>query len=256
MDRWDPRQYQRFSGERSRPFFDLLGRVPDDGVSYVADLGCGPGELTSTLLTRWPGATVWGVDNSPDMLAAAAKLPSHPHLHFVQADLATWRPERPLDRVVSNAALQWVPDHTSLLKRLVGLLAPHGVLAVQMPYNFNEPAHRILSEAVTRGLWASALGSRTERYVQPPAWYIDTLHGLGLEVDLWETVYHHILAGPEAVLEWMKGTALRPVLTRLSGDQAAQFLSAYGQQLRAAYPPGPYGTGFPFRRLFFVARLR
>jgi trans-aconitate 2-methyltransferase len=253
--RWDPQQYQRFSGERSRPFFDLLSRVPDDNVRHVADLGCGPGELTSTLLARWPHATVWGIDNSPEMLAATAQLPAHPHLHFLDADLATWQPEQALDRIISNAALQWVPDHARLLPRLVSLLAPRGVLAVQMPRNFDEPAHRLLAEIAAREPWAAALHARTERYsVQTPVWYIEVLHSLGLEVDLWETIYHHVLAGPDAVLEWMKGTALRPVLTRLDSEQQAHFLSIYGQELRAAYPPGRDGTVFPFRRLFFVAR--
>ncbi len=254
--RWDPKQYQRFSGERSRPFFDLLARVPDDNVFSVADLGCGTGELTRRLLMRWPGAAIWGVDSSPEMLAAAAKLSPHRNLHFVEADLATWQPDKPLDRIISNAALQWVPNHTHLLGRLVSLLAPHGVLAVQMPHNFDEPAHRLLAEVVAQEPWASAVGSWRERYfVETPRWYVDTLHQLGLEVHLWETIYYHILAGPDAVLEWMKGTALRPVLTRLSEDVREQFLASYGAKLREAYPAGSFGTLFPFRRLFFVARL-
>src|SRR5713101_2358562 len=128
--RWDPQQYQRFRSERSRPFFDLLSHVPGENALQVADLGCGTGELTSTLLTRWPGAEIWGVDNSAEMLTVATRLPSHPHLHFVEADLATWQPDSPLDRIISNAALQWVPDHVRLLQHLVSLLAPRGVLAV------------------------------------------------------------------------------------------------------------------------------
>jgi len=195
MTQWDPQQYQRFSRERSRPFFDLVARVPDDRVRSVADLGCGPGDLTHTLLTRWPEATVFGVDNSPDMLAAAARLPASPHLQFVEADLATWQPDRPFDCIVSNAALQWLPNHASLFKQLVGLLAPGGVLAVQMPRNFDEPAHRLLAEVVTQEPWASAVGSWRERYFgETPTWYVETLHGLELEVDGWETIYYHLLA--------------------------------------------------------------
>lgn len=205
---------------------------------------------------RWPGAAIWGVDSSPEMLAAATKLPPHRNLHFVEDDLATWQPGKPLDRIISNAALQWVPDHASLFRRLVSLLAPRGILAVQMPRNFDEPAHRLLAEVVIQEPWVSAVGSWRERYfVQTPAWYVDTLHGLGLAVDLWETIYYHVLAGPDAVLEWMKGTALRPVLTRLSQDQHEQFLAVYRAKLRAAYPESSFGTLFPFRRLFFVARL-
>jgi trans-aconitate 2-methyltransferase len=257
MSQWDPNQYQRFSDERSRPFFDLVGRVPDDEVRTVADLGCGPGNLTSTLVSRWPEASIVGVDNSPEMLASAAKLSPHPHLRFVAGDIATWQPERPLDRIISNAALQWVPDHPTLIPRLVNVLAPHGALAVQMPYNFEEPTHTVLEELLTQELWVSILGPRQRQYfVQAPAWYADTLHDLDCAVDLWETVYYHVLTGSNAVLEWVKGTALRPTLSRLNEVQQQDFLTVYGEKLHAAYPEGPHGTLLPFRRLFFVARRR
>ena len=255
MSNWDPEQYQRFSDERSRPFFDLLARVPDDDVHCVADLGCGPGNLTETLVARWPETQIWGVDNSPEMLTAAAKLPPHPHLQFVTGDIATWQSERSLDRLISNAALQWVPDHPTLMPRLVSLLASRGVLAVQMPYNFDEPTHTFLEELCTQEPWVTILGPRKPQYfVQTPAWYADTLQALGMAVDLWETIYYHILQGPDAVLEWVKGTALRPTLNKLNSSQQQEFLAVYGGKLRAAYPTGPHGTLFPFKRLFFVAR--
>jgi trans-aconitate 2-methyltransferase len=257
MSQWDPNQYQRFSDERSRPFFDLIGRVPDDDVRTVADLGCGPGNLTNTLVSRWPEASVIGVDNSPEMLASAAKLSPHPHLRFVPGNIATWQSEQPLDRIISNAALQWVPDHPTLIPRLVSLLASCGVLAVQMPYNFDEPTHTVLEELLTQEPWVSILGSRQRQYfVQTPVWYADTLHNLGCTVDLWETIYYHVLTGPNAVVEWVKGTALRPTLSRLNEEQQQAFLTSYGEQLRTAYPERLYGTLFPFRRLFFVARHR
>jgi len=255
MSQWDPNQYQRFSDERSRPFFDLIGRVPDDEVRTVADLGCGPGNLTRTLVDRWPEASVVGVDNSPEMLASTVKLSPHPHLHFAPGDIVTWQSQQPLDRIISNAALQWVPDHPQLIPRLVSLLAPHGALAVQMPYNFDEPTHTFLEEIGTQEPWVTILGPRQQQYfVQTPTWYADTLHDLGCTVDLWETVYYHVLTGPNAVLEWVKGTALRPTLSRLNEVQQQEFQTVYGEKLRAAYPEGPHGTLFPFRRLFFVAR--
>lgn len=256
MTHWDPQQYQRFSRERSRPFRDLLARTPTDTVRAAADLGCGPGNLTSMLVHRWPEATVWGVDNSSDMLASAARQPAHPRLHFLQADLAAWSPQQPLDCIVSNAAIQWVPHHEQVLAHLFSLLAPGGVLAVQMPNNFDEPAHRLLAEVVRQEPWASAIGHWQERYfVQNPAWYAEALHQFGfIDVDVWETIYYHLLAGSQAVLEWMKGTALRPVFTRLAADQHEAFLARYGAQLREAYPEHSYGTILPFRRLFFVAR--
>jgi trans-aconitate 2-methyltransferase len=256
MNAWDPQQYQRFSTERSRPFFDLLARVPDGEVRAAADLGCGPGNLTAILVERWPDATVWGVDHSPDMLASAAKLPAHERLHFVQADLATWRPDSPLDRIVSNAAIQWVPDHERVLAHFLTILASGGVLAVQMPNNFDEPAHRLLAEVVRQEPWAAAVGHWHERYfVQNASWYADTLQRLGfVNVDVWETIYYHLLQGPDAVLEWMKGTALRPVFTRLAPERHHEFLADYGAKLRAAYPERSYGTLLPFRRLFFTAQ--
>lgn len=257
MNRWDPQQYQRFGRERAQPFFDLVGRI--DGqvqrVQTVADLGCGPGTLTQTLCTRWPDATVYGVDTSPQMLDKAGQLPANPRLHFIQADLADWQPETRLDCIISNAALQWVPDHAAVLAHLLGLLARHGVLAVQMPRNFDQAAHRLLYELASQDPWAVWLSSWQERHcVETPDWYAHTLRRAGLRVEVWETIYHHLLDGQDAVLEWMKGTALRPVLSRLPGQQHDAFLAAYGGALAAVYPPSPHGTPFPFRRLFFVAQ--
>ncbi len=255
MTTWDPQQYQRFQKERAQPFFDLLSRVPDGNVTTAADLGCGPGTLTATLTERWPQASVWGVDNSPQMLAEARALPAQTRLHFVEADIAVWQPPQRLDRIVSNAALHWVPKHKAILQRLVSLLTPRGVLAVQMPNNQAEAAHRILSEFIQHEPWVSLLTGLEERFfIQTPHWYTRTLQDLGCVVQVWETIYYHILSGEHAVLEWIKGTALRPVLGRLGADRQALFLEEYGRQLSAAYPPGRHGTLFPFRRLFFIAQ--
>lgn len=261
MTSWDPRQYERFQKERAQPFFDLLSRVPDGDVRNIADLGCGPGTLTATLTERWPWARVWGVDTSPAMLAVAENLPRRVGLRFVEADLGTWQPPQPLDLIVSNAVLHWVANHAGLLRRLVGRLAPRGVLAVQMPSNTDTPAQRFLREVVQDARWAAALADHTAHFhVRAPDWYADTLHGLGCRVQVWETIYHHRLAGEDAVLEWMKGTGLRPLLDRLDRCLGcavrATFLEAYGRRLACAYPAGPHGTPFPFRRLFFVAQLR
>ena len=171
MATWDPQQYQRFQKERAQPFFDLVNRLPDGEVTTAADLGCGPGALTATLTERWPHATVWGVDNSPQMLVKARALPAQPRLHFVEADIAEWSPPQRLDRIISNAALHWVPEHQTVLQRLVGLLTPRGVLAVQVPNNHAEAAHRILRESTQQEPWSIAAG-RTRRSAlryRPPA---------------------------------------------------------------------------------------
>jgi len=251
---WDAAQYLRFGGERSRPFFDLLSRVGAQTPDYVADLGCGPGNLTAMLGERWPGAEIVGVDNSPEMIAAArdANGPS-PRLSFVLGDVRAWRPARPPDVLVCNAVLQWVPGHEDLLVRWADQLAPGGWLAFQLPGNFDQPSHVILREMAGTPRWKALIGDvELNRQGGDPREYAELLLRPGYEVDAWETSYVHILRGEHPVAEWAKGTTLRPVLAVLDDEQAAAFLAEYGERLRAAYHPGPFGTFFPFRRLFTV----
>jgi trans-aconitate 2-methyltransferase len=251
---WSPAQYARFERERAQPFHDLKARIPDGDVRSVADLGCGTGQLTPSLRRRWPAARVWGVDSSPQMLEKArASVPSD-EVTFVQADLREWVPPAPLDRIVSNAALQWVPDHGPLLARLSGLLAPGGALAVQVPNNRGEPAYCILAELRGQAPWKERLRGAQDLAVESPAWYPQHLARLGLRCELWETIYYHPLAGAGEIVEWMKGTALRPILSALAPADAERFLGLLRARLEAAFPPGPAGVIFPFRRLFFVAQ--
>jgi trans-aconitate 2-methyltransferase len=253
MPAWDPQQYARYSDERSRPFFDLTGRITSRQPSYVVDLGCGSGELTASLADRWPGARVDGVDSSPSMLEKAA--PFADRVRFSRGDIAAWSPDAPVDVLVSNAALQWVDGHLQLLPRLVEFLAPEGVLAFQVPGNFEFPSHTLLRDLRQSPRWKALLGENSVRLgSHDPADYLDVLAGAGCEVDAWETTYLHILQGPDAVLEWVKGTALRPVLSLLDDEQAAEFLGEYGAALRREYPQHDYGTVFPFRRIFVIAR--
>ena len=252
---WDPAQYDRFASWRGRPFFDLVAQVPTSPAT-VADLGCGPGNLTATLCDRWPHARVVGVDSSPEMLAAARSLELEGRLRFVLADLATWRPEEPVDLVVSNAALQWVPGHLGLLARLVGDLAPGGVLAFQVPGNFAAPSHVLLEELRRRPPWRDRLDEAAERLpaVEEPGAYLEALLDAGLVAQVWETTYLQMLSGPDPVLEWLKGTTLRPILTGLGEEEGDRFCAELAPLLEAAYPPGPSGTVLPFRRIFAVGR--
>jgi trans-aconitate 2-methyltransferase len=271
---WDATLYLRFGGERARPFFDLLARVGAEMPRYVIDMGCGPGNLTATLAQRWPSATVCGVDNSPQMIEAARQLvpaqavrtavsagsgptlTSHaPGLSFMLDDIRHWKPQHLPDVIISNAVLQWVPDHRELIVRWVDQLADGGWLAFQVPGNFDQPSHAILRELAASARWRPLLRDvELNRQTADPADYAELLARAGCEVDAWETTYLHILPGEDPVLEWYKGTGLRPVLAVLDADQAADFLAEYGEQLRAAYPPASFGTMLPFRRVFAVAQ--
>jgi trans-aconitate 2-methyltransferase len=270
---WDATLYLRFGGERARPFFDLLARVGAELPGYVVDMGCGPGNLTALLAERWPAATVCGVDSSPQMIEAARQLASArppaqpapsgsgavvtsraPGLSFVLDDIRHWEPQSLPDVIVSNAVLQWVPDHRELLVRWADRLAGNGWLAVQVPGNFDQPSHVILREMAASARWRPLLRDvELNRQSADPADYAELLARAGCEVDAWETTYVHILRGDNPVLDWYKGTGLRPVLAALDEEQAADFLAEYGEWVRAAYPPSSFGTMFPFRRVFAVA---
>ena len=248
---WDAAQYLRFGGERSRPFFDLIAQVAAESPRYVADLGCGPGNLTAVLARRWPDAEVVGVDSSPEMIDAAGK--ENRGISFTLGDVRDWQPDRPPDVIVCNAVLQWVPDHHDLLVRWAGLLAPDGWLAFQLPGNFDQPSQAIIRDMAESRRWRELLReAELNRQAGDPAEYAELLARPGYEVDAWETSYLHILHGENPVLDWAKGTALRPVLAVLDAEHADAFLDEYGQRLRQAYDHRSFGTLFPFRRVFTV----
>ncbi|WP_230880674.1 MULTISPECIES: trans-aconitate 2-methyltransferase [Planomonospora] len=250
-DMWDPEVYARYAEERARPFRDLVARIGAERPGYVVDAGCGSGELTAELARRWPEAEVHGFDSSPAMIERA---PAGDRLSFSVGDVADWRPERPVDVIVCNAVLQWVPDHPELLTRWVEDLAPGGWLAFQVPGNFHAPSHEAVREVI-RVKWFDWLGDLVRHDpVGGPADYLDLLAGPGREVDAWETTYLHVLPGRNAVLGWIAGTALRPMLDRLPEAEHEEFLTDCGILLNEAYPRRPYGTPFPFRRVFAVVR--
>lgn len=261
---WDPRQYLRHADHRTRPFLDLLARVPDDLPAApdatgprIADLGCGAGNVTALLADRWSRARITGYDNSPQMLGQAAAHATD-RLDFTEADAATWTPREPHALIISNALLQWVPDHAARFPDWLAGLTPGGTLAFQVPGNFDQPSHTLMRELAGSPRWRSRL-SGTLRHadaVLTPAAYLDALTAPGITADVWETTYLHLLQGEDPVLDWVKGTGLRPVLTALADDPDAldDFLTAYRDLLRTAYPRAPHGTVLPFRRVFAVAR--
>lgn len=255
--RWDPIQYGRYAGERERPFFDLVARIAADAPRHVVDLGCGTGNLTAALAQRWPAARVEGIDSSAEMIARSAEHATD-RLTFAVADIADWQPASDVDVIVSNAALQWLPGHRSMIARWAAALPVGGWIALQVPGNFDSPSHVLMREIASSNRWASRLKGvlQNRLSVEMPQAYAATLLDAGLSADVWETTYVHLLTGDDPVLQWVRGTGLRPVLGALSADESAEFESEYGAALRKAYPAGRHGTMFPFRRIFAVGHRR
>jgi trans-aconitate 2-methyltransferase len=251
MAGWDDRQYLQFADERTRPARELLARVPLQYAERVVDLGCGPGNSTALLRERWPTARVIGVDSSPEMLARARK--DAPDIEWVEADAGSFVTAGKLDVLFANALLQWLPQHEQVFPRLLRQLRPGGVLAVQMPHNFDEPSHRWMRELP--GTWSQRTAAvRAQSPVSSTAFYYDLLAPEAGSVDLWETRYEHVMADAESIVEWVKGTGLRPYLDVLESTERAQYLEAYTQAIATAYPARGDGKRlFSFPRLFLVA---
>lgn len=255
MPQWDPGKYLQFAAQRSRPFVELLSRVGAQHPETVVDLGCGPGQLTATLTERWPGADVAGIDSSPDMIQTAQQY-ARPGLTFAVGDLRDFTPERPVDVLISSAVLQWVDDHRQLLPHLVEMLAPEGWLAFQVPGNQEEASHSLLHQLADDPRFRAATRNIEPKMVPAPATYLSDLSALGCVVDVWETTYLHVLGGEDPVFDWISGTGARPYLQALPDAQREIFVAEYKQLLREAYPPRPFGTVLPFRRIFVVAHKR
>ncbi len=248
--RWDPDRYLLYTDERNRPFLDLLARVGADAPRRVVDLGCGPATLTALLAQRWPGAEVLGVDASPEMVAAAGEVPG---VRVELGDLRQWRPADPVDVLVSNATLQWVPGHLELLPQLVAAVAPGGWFALQVPGNFDAPSHVLRRELAAEPRFAPWTTGVAVPEAADPEVYLERLSALGCRVDAWETTYLHVLQGADPVFAWVSGTGARPTLQALPDGLREDFEAVFRKRLRAAYPAGPHGTVLPFRRVFAVA---
>ena len=256
---WDPDSYMAFADLRSRPGLELLARINHPDPEVIVDLGCGPGHLTAVMARRWPDARVVGIDGSAEMLeTAASQFPSQqwPSITWQHAEIATWAPSFPVSIVFSNAALHWLGNHQALIPHLMSLISAGGVLALQLPDNGDQPSHRLISRLVDEPRWRSRTAPAFLGHpVAEPAEYRSWLRPMAVEIDLWRTTYHHILEGPDAVLGWVQGSVLRPILAALEPDEAADFVSQLTDAYRTAYPIEADGkTPFPFSRLFIVAR--
>ncbi|GGJ27212.1 trans-aconitate 2-methyltransferase [Paenarthrobacter histidinolovorans] len=255
--KWNPSKYAEFGNHRDRPFHDLVARIQAAEPGLVVDLGCGPGNMTATLADRWPAAHVVGIDSSQEMLAKAEPLTGQfSGLEFLQGDIAEWTPGNDVDVVVTNAALQWVPGHQEMLAGWLEALSPGAWFAMQVPGNFSSPSHTLMRELADSPRWRTQLAGvlRHDDAVGSPADYLGIMLDAGCSADAWETTYQQVLTGEDPVLEWVRGTGLRPVLAALPALEADAFEQEYAGMLREAYPATDHGTVFPFRRIFAVAR--
>jgi trans-aconitate 2-methyltransferase len=256
MPTWDPHQYLQFAEERTLPCRDLVRRIELSAPTNIIDLGCGPGNSAAVIAERWPQARITGLDNSPEMIAAARK--TQPQNNWIVGDITTWAQadEQLFDLIVSNAAMQWVDDHSTAFARLMRHVAPGGALAIQMPGNYDAPAHLLMRELSASPAWRDRFPRRVREWnVHDLPFYYDVLNPHAKRVDLWATEYIHNMPESGAIVEWYRGTGLRPFLDALSTESDRErFTHEYGQRLRAAYPQQSDGRVlFPFRRLFMIA---
>jgi trans-aconitate 2-methyltransferase len=250
---WDPDLYLRFSEERSLPFHHLVASIGRLSPSIVIDLGCGTGHLTATLVDRWPATRVIGIDSSEQMIGRARAAADSERLRFEVGEILGWHSPQPVDLILANACFQWIEDHRRLFGHLVPQLAEQGVLAFQVPANHSEPSHSLLGELCSSPPWRDRLHGLPATNVREPRWYLEELGDRGFDVTSWQTTYFHVLEGEDPVLEWVRGTVLRPIVERLPDDRQGPFLNAYAALLKDAYPDRDGTTVFPFTRTFVVA---
>ena len=254
MAEWNPALYRRFEDERTRPAAELLARVPLATAARVVDLGCGPGNSTELLVERWPNAEIMGIDTSADMLRQARE--RLPKQTFVEANVAHWVPPANTDLLFANAIFQWVPDHLRQLQRLLGALPAGGALAVQMPDNLDEPSHVMMREVAHAGPWRETLAdaARARDVLPKPGASYDALRPLCQRIEIWHTIYNHVLDDAAAIVEWVKGTGLKPFVDPLEPAERKEFIREYTARVAAAYPAqfdGKVILRFP--RFFVVA---
>jgi trans-aconitate 2-methyltransferase len=251
-DTWSPATYLQFEDERTRAARDLLAQVPLTSARKVVDVGCGPGNSTALLVARYPEAEIVGIDSSPAMLEEARK--ALPGCFFVEADANSWLPDRDTDLVYANATYQWIPDHLKVLRRTMAALQPGAALAVQMPDNLAEPTHRLMEEVAADGPWADHLAGAVRAPLASVRDYYDTLQPEASHLDVWHTIYNHVLESADAIVDWVRGTGLRPFVDPLPQDWRTEFLMRYRARVAGAYPPVVDGKVLlRFPRLFIVA---
>jgi trans-aconitate 2-methyltransferase len=254
MGTWNPQQYLKFKNERTQPSVDLVARIRVDHPGTILDIGCGPGNSTQVLYQRWPNAEITGVDNSPEMIEKARR--DYPHQKWLLADASKLELDRAYDVVFSNAVLQWIPDHDLLIPRFFAIVNPKGSLAVQVPANNESPVHKALLTVSSREKWSRfTSGSEKQLTYRTAEYYYNILSPLSSELDLWEIIYHHVLDSHAGMIEWYKGTGMRPFLERLPDDESRkEFEDEMLTECKQSYPIQKDGKViYAFKRIFFVA---
>jgi len=252
---WDPQQYLQFKHERTQPSRDLVARIDIDDPKTIIDVGCGPGNSTQILNTRWPNAVIVGLDNSEKMIERARK--DYPNQQWMVGDALTYTTNQAYDIVFSNAAIQWIPNHDVLIPRLFQLAQKNGILAIQVPANHESPLYRIIVRTSQKRKWrAFTKGYELAITYHNAEYYYNALVSLTQKVALWETTYYHILKSHQDLIEWYRSTAMKPILDRLQTDERrADFEEEVLSESKEYYALQRDGRIiYPFKRLFFTAR--
>lgn len=255
MSDWNSAQYLKFKNERTQPSVDLIARIGLETPADIIDIGCGPGNSTEQLKLRYPSADIIGADNSPDMIKTAQM--KYEDMKFILCDAANDLNSlgKKFDIVFSNACIQWIPEHEKLIPEMLSLLKPDGILAVQTPMNYNEPIHIIIDETVKSAKWRSKFPNPRIFHNLSPEGYFDLLSEHSSDFTMWETVYYHKMRSHSDIMEWYKGTGLRPYLNALSDAEKEEFEDDIFRRVEKAYPVQKNGEIiFRFPRLFFTAQ--
>lgn len=250
---WDPDLYLRFGRERTQPSIDLVSRIELDMPRAILDVGCGPGNSTSILANRWTESELTGVDSSAQMTEKARR--DYPHMKWIHADVRDFPSEPVYDLVYSNAVLQWIPDHESLIPHLFGMVRRPGALAVQIPLAEVMPVRQNIRTVAGRPRWRPLMSGISRLVVETPGYYYDLLAAASVQVVIWQTAYFHEMKSHSAIITMLESTALRPYLERIENPSDREnFLTELTDEVKEAYTAQQNGhVLFPFHRLFFVA---
>ena len=255
MADWDSAQYLKFKKERTQPSIDLANRIPLSEPKRIIDIGCGPGNSTKVLLDKYPNADILGVDYSENMLKKAAA--NYPMLKFSAFDASSeiWNLDKDYDIVFSNACIQWIPNHNELLRKMMSLLNDGGILAVQIPIQYNEPIYKIIQQVVSSQNQENRFSYSNPLNILNDSEYYDILSEISKDFEIWTTTYYHRMKNHRDIVEWYKSTALKPYLDRLDEDGQKAFLADVYSEVLTQYKTQANGEVIlRFPRLFFIGK--